>query len=744
MRSATSYFKLSGAVIKDDIRRFWAIPVIGFIFYFFSCLIYILLNMKENSLALPGYIENLLSGSYAPSMLNICWMSVLSVLLVFRYLHNSGHTVAVHSQPFTRAELMNSHVMSCVIFVALPILLTGIILLIIAHPVYYSQDYYFYRNEMVNVFARVNILRWMWESFICALFIIMVSVIGGMVTGTSFHHAVAALGFNVVAPLCSWLLTLYGGIYLFGYVQPDWVLTAVRHMSPSLDVAFDTSFLSAFDSAYFVVFVVLLYIFAMFLYYRRRLERATDGIVFKAFDVLITFIFGYLGMTALGMAFYAIFDHSTAVTTLGYIAGALLGIVIVRMVILKSVRIFNKSTGIILGSYLVVALVFFGCLNFNVTGYESWVDEDADLISVSFGYGDTYAERLLHNVKASDDESKAAAIALHKMIIENKAECTNVGGYDSVYAYTDNRVYEDTIAVNIRYMKDAGTEDSGERTFENTIKRNYNVPVYLLLGSDELKTLTDTDAVKKQVADEMPAAEDVQYAYIESGRYYSSSPYGVNNAESDICNDRAQLAGLMAALKKDAEEMIFDEMKSAYDTMTLAHIEINYTAVQNGTAAQTASGSDDDTMLIAKELSESVSGSDQELSTFEVNVKSTYKNTIAWLNANGYGDLIQYDASTWKYAVVYDVEASAPVNSDRSYSYDTIPQSEDGMQVITDSALIRKLFEGATSHAVIGPLSKLSTSENNIYLVEFYTSDSYDGGAYYNAYNAYIDGSLLK
>ena len=243
IKSATSYFKVSFSVIKDDFRRFWAVPLIGFMFYFFSSIFVILMYMRETGVngygndMLAGFVDNLLDGGYIVNMLNIIWMSVLSVLLVFRYIHNSGHVIAVHSQPFTRATLLNSHTVSCVLLIALPIVLTGIILLIIAHPVYYNSEYYSSAREMADLFARVSVLRWMWESFLTAMFIMAVSIVAGMVTGTSFHHAIAALGFNAVAPVCTGLLTEYFSTYLFGYVHPDWIGKAITHMSPALNVS---------------------------------------------------------------------------------------------------------------------------------------------------------------------------------------------------------------------------------------------------------------------------------------------------------------------------------------------------------------------------------------------------------------------------------------------------------------------------------------------------------------------------
>ncbi len=736
MKSAASYFKVSTAVIKDDFRRFWAIPVIGFIYYFFSSIFFILMNMKELSGneygndMLANFLVNLLEGHYVFNIVNIGWMAVLSVLLVFRYLHNSGHAIAVHSQPFTRATLLNSHTVSCILFIAIPIVLTGIILMLISQPVYFSNIYYEeYSGDMVNLFARVNIIRWMWQSFLMGMFIMVIAIASGMVTGTPFHHAVAALGFNGVAPLCTLLLTQYFNTYLFGYVQPDWLSRSIVHMSPVINVM-DDGFMSLSENIYYVVIVVLMYALAMFLYNKRKLERATDGIVFKAVDVLITLVFGYLGMTALGLAFFSIFDESKGATTVGYIAGAILGMIIVRMVIMKTVRVFNKKTVIMMGSYLVIALVFFGCLNFNLTGYETRVEEDADSIDVSFTAGNV----IFKGGKFDDADAKAAIVDLHKLIISNKQLIKEADQRDESDYSTST---EAMMYISFDYYKNEG--DDAKRVEA----RSYVVPTYLILNSDEMKAFASAGALNERAIDELPATDKIQYIDVRSGSYYSSTPYGASGEDYDmLCSDKTQLAGLMEALKKDIHDMTYDDMKRDYNMPIVVSLNLTYID-DDGTSAAAGHSEDAEVMMIpAKTSTQQAARNNVRTRDMDIDLTAAYKNTIAWLEANGYGEMTKYDPSYWNFAVVYDVENGNTTAADDSdaYSLSAIPQSSEGMNVISDSAVIRNLYENASSHVAIGALSDMSTSENNIYMVKFYHKDM-ESDSYYAYFNAYIDGS---
>lgn len=740
MKSATSYFKVSAAVIKDDFRRFWAIPVIGFVYYFFSSIFYILMQMQDKGTGghaddvLASFVSNLLDGGYVFNVINIVWMSVLSVLLVFRYLHNSGHVVAVHSQPFTRAMLLNSHTISCILFIALPILLTGIILMLISQPLYYSNTYYDSADAFVNVFARANILKWMWESFIMGIFVMAVSIAAGMVTGTSFHHAVAALGFNAVLPLCTMLLTMYFETYLFGYVQSSFVFDIIEHMSPVLNIT-QSGYLTAWENMLYMALVVIIYAFTVFLYYRRKLERATDGIVFKAVDVLVTLVFGYIGMTALGLTFYSMFYKSKGATTFGYIAGALLGIVIVRMIIMKTVKVFNKKTVMILGAYFIIALAFFACLNFDITGYESRIEDDADAIDVSFSPSDEIL--LFRNGTYDESDAKKAVIALHKMIIENKSLINNVNSANTNIDY--NEEFENTIYVSFNYEKENG-DGTGNKCIES---RSYNVPAYLILNSDAMEQLIAVDESTENVLLNIPDSSNTQYINIHAGMYNGSSPYGYAQAENEnsediICSEKSAIDGLIAALEKDAREVTYDEIRASYNMPALAVLEISYIVEEQKNGKQPLIDQEMEYGITAEDNSKASQSSYVNTQYENIKVTAAYKNTIEWLNANGYGSMLQYDESYWDFAIVCDVENGVKSADIETY-YSSVPESSEGMQVVTDRSVIKNMYEKSFSHAIVGAIGEMSTSQKNIYSVKFYHRPS-NMDDYFDEFDAYLYG----
>ena len=57
-------------------------------------------------------------------------------------------------------------------------------------------------------------------------------------------------------------------------------------------------------------------------------------------------------------------------TVFGYIAGAVLAIIIIRMIIMKTIRVFDRGLLKIMISYLIVACAFFAVITFDLTGFE--------------------------------------------------------------------------------------------------------------------------------------------------------------------------------------------------------------------------------------------------------------------------------------------------------------------------------------------------------------------------------------
>ena len=85
MKSKTSFFSVSPAVIREDFRRFWAIPVFAFIGYFLFGILPILTRyslIREdggiNAMRVGSIVDNLLAGQNPFIILNSLWVPLLA------------------------------------------------------------------------------------------------------------------------------------------------------------------------------------------------------------------------------------------------------------------------------------------------------------------------------------------------------------------------------------------------------------------------------------------------------------------------------------------------------------------------------------------------------------------------------------------------------------------------------------------------------------------------------------------
>ena len=185
MKSKASYFSVSKPLIIEDLRRFWAIPALAFLVYFLSGVFPVLMSYGHLN-DMGNYITMSLKNQQPFYMFAHLLFPIIAAVVIFRYLQGISSVSVMHSMPFTRAKLYNSGFLAGLIMIAAPILANGLILLAISKPVYNQYiggaDSSTQMTDTVNLFARADILNWIWVSLIIAFTIYAVSVFAGIVT----------------------------------------------------------------------------------------------------------------------------------------------------------------------------------------------------------------------------------------------------------------------------------------------------------------------------------------------------------------------------------------------------------------------------------------------------------------------------------------------------------------------------------------------------------------------------------
>ena len=690
MKSKTSFFSVSPAVIREDFRRFWAIPVFAFIGYFLFGILPILTRyslIREdggvNAMRVGSIVDNLLAGQNPFIILNSLWVPLLAGLLIFSYLHRTGSVMSVHSQPLTRNTLFSSHFLSCLLFCVLPVLLTGIVLLIIAQPIY---DPMAGMHAEENLFARSRVLLWMWDYCLTSLFVLAVVIFGGMITGTSVHHFIAAVGFNVIVPAIYLILKLYYLMYLFGYNESHF--QNIDDLSPAIkSVAYNPIGLK-WSVIYLAVTAVII-AFSMFLYNKRKLERATDGVVFKPANVLITLLFGFLGMSLLGFAFHTIFEESQGITVFGYICGALLAMIIVHMIIMKTVRVFDKPFLKTAVAYLVAALVFFAVIVFDLTGFESRVPDPQKIDQVEI------TSPALNQMIASDDmqrrefrepETIALVAQLHKEIIENKEICEKG---DSNY---DN-------LIEISYC--TGSRDSDRYKVKQA--RSYEVPASLLKESETYRKLIDSDEVRGMRENAMNLNTADRKAEILSGNIIPVNTAYDEESEPAVSismpkEDMAEFYEVyrQEILSLDAEKLIERRWKADYAAIVL------YLDVQTQGSSSPAA------------------------ETREFSLKNSDTASLTWLREKGYLAQLESSIENNRSAAALStvlLGEDGEISSFQTLIGGVLPEADKNTVIVSDPVLMRSLYDLALDYSAIALIGQENLSEY-CWLVFYSKSDT--------------------
>src|SRR5665648_457249 len=281
MKSQKSYFSISLPLIRENLRRFWAIPAISFLIYFLSGIFPIIISYSKINIV-ANYINMSLTNMQPFYLAAHLMIPVLTAVVIFRYLQSASSTTMMHSLPFSRYKLYNSNLISGLIMVVTTILLKGLIMLAIAKPAFNTWG--LAQPNLagaVDTFSRGAILDWMLQSLLIVLVVYAISVFAGLVTANSIMHFATALGFNFLVPALYAVFVFYFDSYLYGFnTSGDWNATCLS-ISPFLgtfNLNNDGGNFPPLHQIYYVMNALVLFVLSSFLYSRRKLEKASDSL----------------------------------------------------------------------------------------------------------------------------------------------------------------------------------------------------------------------------------------------------------------------------------------------------------------------------------------------------------------------------------------------------------------------------------------------------------------------------------
>ena len=642
MNLKASFFSLSFPLIKENLRRFWAIPVVSFLVYFLSGVFPILMSYDEID-RMANYIQMSLQNLQPFYMGAHLLVPVLAAVILFRYLQSTSSVAVMHSLPFTRAKLFSSSFVSGLILITAPILLNGVLLLLLSKPAFRQwYDGSVMTVDPVDVFTWAAIGNWMMTSILIVLVLFSISVFTAIVTGNNLVHLLLSFFFIFLPTLLYAVFNVYFDHYLYGFsLSGDWIAVGMD-ISPYTGVLENQGHFSSVAILYYVATFVVLYFLSALLYRRRKLERATDALTFDLLKPILCYLITLLGMTLLGFYFLTLGESRELYLYMGFAAGTVIFFILGEMIVTKTTRIFNREGLRNFLIYVALASLFLLGLNFDFTGYERRVPNPADVQSVQFHNSSFQLITYYPSVDDEDvpfhsSESRKAIADFHRSIVDQRAQLESNPG-DS-YAGT----------VNISY-------ETGS-IFDLT--RQYTMNYSFYQNNPYLKALFESKEFKFQMLTSRLAGKTLTSIYLYEDQYQEKVPE---------IRDHMAMDQLISCIEEDVQELTFE------DYMSLRHpyvrAEIYY-----------ATGPSEE------------EGRQNGMGSISISIPESATRTIAWLDEHGYD--FRLDPERIVSISIYPGQSKTDIPMQEKATADSLISPYEGetpLHVMTDKETIRLLL----------------------------------------------------
>lgn len=649
MKSKVSYFSISIPLIKENLRRFWAIPALAFLTYFLAGVFPILMAYGHlNDWA--SYINVSLRNQNPFFSFAHLLFPIIAAVVVFRYMQGSASVSVMHAMPFNRMKLFHSNFLSGLILITVPILANGLLLLLMSKPVY--DEYSIGKMGDFNYFSNAEVFNWIWVSLLIVAFIYTVSVFAGLITGNALLHLPAALWFNFLLPALYLACTVYSLHFLYGFsLLSNWRAIGMK-MSPLLYV-FSRSGDGHFDpylTTTYLLCIVLLYALAALLYQKRALERATDALAFGFMEPVTCYLLTFLSTTLL--AFYLnTLDDSNAYLYSGFLIGSVVFFIIGQMIVKKTPRIYHLQSLKNFGIYVLIFAIFISGLRVDFTGFEKRIPDQEKVQNFTLihrydSYYNSYSNLFRPILQFKEPSNIEAMINIHQMLIENKERLSDL---ENVKCFTAHLIYN----------------PEGKRP----LQRSYEIDYETFRNSPDFKTIHESKEYKDYYTPSNLGYEELSTITISTDHPGTKLIRLANPAE---------LEEFIACLDKDFQQQSFE------DSISFLHRYASANIVFHTKGIYTA---DPD------ELS---------YDSVDIEIKMGDTHTINWLQAKGYGTQLAYNLADIDYIElchVNDANAQVYYSEGRFKFYhdsDNVPE----VMKITDPGKIQEIFDSYETELV--------------------------------------------
>ena len=613
---------LSPALILENFKMYWYLPVLSLIIYFFGGIFPIITNY-DNLYSINYLIQNNFSNLSPVFIPLLIIVPLTAACIAMSFFHRENRALAMHAQPYSKSRLFNSQVVSGWLMCILPLLVMALLYLcfmkevapdVTSSVIPYTPD--------DNVYTGAAVLEWLGDSVVIATFLYGMFVLAGTLAGTVIMQVLLSGMLFVILPLMIFIINAFCDSFLLGYVgMSDFMEKLMTDANPLLRLVFGWGENAGLHlELTYLLAGLLMLVLARFAYGRAKLERVGDSMIFKVMEELITYLIVFVGMAASGWIFYNMAASTKTVLVLGMVVGSLITFLVVKIIIDKSIKVFTKRNLISLCIYLVIAALFAGFTVFDTGGFAKRLPNEDKIRSVELsdstfrmGYDNSYYcdDLLLKGgrkpVMSTDSAVISAMYELENYIVENGLYAAEAIAYDN--ARTGDTIEHAVETISFTYTMKNGT----------SFKRRYYVPL-----DDTIVDLLNKVVASEDLKSYYRLADKLNLSGFDSALLTVYSDYVKDYEESGENDDgvvlsRSQLEKLIEAKDSDITGKTYYEMlksSNLYDDSRVYDVNITVS-------------------VLNKDYKEKTGKSLYDSATLSFTVMSSNKNTLAYLDKLG-------------------------------------------------------------------------------------------------------------
>lgn len=617
-------FALSPALILENFKMYWYLPVLSLILYFFGGIFPIITNY-DNLYSINYLIQNNFNNLSLVFIPLLIIVPLTAACIAMSFFHRENRALAMHAQPYSKSRLFNSQVASGWLMCILPLLVMALLYLcfmkevapdVTSSVVSYTPD--------DNVYTATEIFGWVGDSVVLATFFYGMFVLAGSLVGTVIMQVLLSGVMFVILPLMIFIVNAFCDSFLLGYVgMSDFAERLMTDANPLIRLVFGWGAGAGLrlDLAYLLAGLIML-VLARFAYGRAKLERVGDSMIFKAIEEIITYLIVFVGMTAFGWIFYNMAASTKTMLVFGMAVGSLITFLVVKIIIDKSIKVFTKENLVSLCIYLVIAALFAGFTVFDISGFAKRLPNEDKIQSVELsdstfriGYENSYYcdDLLLKDgrkpVMSIDSAVISTMYELEKYIVENERYASEAIAYDtaSYERPLDGQLDYAVESISFTYKMKNGT----------SFKRRYYVPI-----DDTIVNFLNKVVASKDFKSYYSLADKLNLSGFDSAMLtvYSDDEEGYRtNSDEGTVLSRSQLEKLIEAKDSDITDKTYYEMLKSinlYDDSRVYDVSITVS-------------------VLNKNYKEKTGKSLYDSANLSFTVMSSDKNTLAYLDKLG-------------------------------------------------------------------------------------------------------------